>query len=417
MSRSLQVSLDFGSHAGEAHPVAVGTLAQDGRRVFFEFHPDFLNSGLDISPLRLPPQASLQEHRVKPGVPLPGVFSDARPDGWGLKLLHRQFQAQGRPASSVSALEELAFLGSHTMGALRFLPSTGPSPSLSQAVELGQLAAHAQAVYDNATVEVLPELVRAGVSSGGARPKALIGIGPQDQICSGEGPLPTGFQAWLVKFPTSSDDSQVAAREQVWMHMAALAGLEVPETRLLPIHTGHAFAVKRFDRGPDGQRLHMLSAAGALDVDFRTARGDYRDLGRLTMHLCRDMRQVRALFRLAVFNVATVNQDDHLKNLAFLMNPQGEWRLSPVFDLTYSPHSSGYRSTSVMGQAQGITHRQILELGAAISLSKAQTQETVEEVLSATLQVSQLLEQAGCENLVSKRAATQVELASQALHR
>ncbi|MFT5585267.1 MAG: serine/threonine-protein kinase HipA [Cognaticolwellia sp.] len=409
MSRSLRVSLNF-SGAQQ-----VGTLAEDGRRVYFEYSEAFLATKLELSPLRLPLRAGLLEHRVKAGVPIPGVFSDARPDGWGLKLLHRHFQAQGRPASSVSALEELAYLGARTMGALQFHPSQAPDSELGGALELGELAAHAQAVYDSATLEVLPELARAGASSGGARPKALIGIGPQDQLCSGEGPLPTGYRAWLVKFPTSQDDGDTAAREQVWMQMARLAGLQVPKTRLLPIHQGHAFAVQRFDRGPNGERLHMLSAAGALDVDFRTAQADYRDLGRLTLHMCQDMRQVQALLRLALFNAASVNQDDHLKNLAYLMGPNGQWRLSPVFDLTYSPHPSGHRSSAVMGETQRVTQSHALELGNSLGLSTKKVRQTLDEVISASAQVSQLLAQAGCGNPVSQRAATQVKLATQAL--
>lgn len=411
MSRSLRAQLDFGEG-----PLSVGTLAETERRVFFEYEADFVASGLQISPLRLPLGPGLHEHTVKPGVPLPGVFSDARPDGWGLKLLHRRFQAEGRAASSVSALEELAFLGERTMGALRFHPPRGTTPPLAQALELGQLAAHAQAVYDNATLEVLPELVRAGASSGGARPKALIGIGPQDQICSGEGPLPTDYSAWLVKFPTTQDDPDTPAREQVWMQLAQAAGLETPETRLLPIQDGAAFAVRRFDRGPQGQRVHMLSAAGALDVDFRTARADYRDLGRLTLHLTRDMRQVRALYRLAAFNVATCNQDDHLKNLAFLMDAAGTWRLSPVFDLTYAPHPSGYRSTAVMGQAQQVDRTQLLDLGRALGLSAKQARGILEEVISAAEGVAQAMQEAGCVHPVSQRAAVQVGKATQRLH-
>jgi serine/threonine-protein kinase HipA len=106
----------------------VGTLVEDGPRVWFEFDRAYAASGAELSPLRLPlSRTGLVEHRVTPHAPIPGVFNDSRPEGWGLKLLHRAFQAKGRPASSVSPLEELAYLGHHTMGALVYEPATGPA--------------------------------------------------------------------------------------------------------------------------------------------------------------------------------------------------------------------------------------------------------------------------------------------------
>ena len=208
--KELRVRLQFS--ASELRDV--GTLAEDGQRVWFEYDPLFAASGLEISPLRLPlSQKGLIEHPVRPGLPIPGVFNDARPEGWGLKLLHRAFQERGQKSSS--ALEDLAFLGSNTMGALIFEPASGPQSALDEAVELAALAEHAQKVWDDRVQTVLPRLVRAGGPSGGARPKALIGLpsdgGPGFRF--GEGPLPQGWDAWLIKFPTSSDDTEVARRE------------------------------------------------------------------------------------------------------------------------------------------------------------------------------------------------------------
>lgn len=395
----------------------VGTLAEDRGRVWFEFDTAFREAGVEISPYGLPlARGALVEHVPKHGVPIPGVFNDARPEGWGLKLLHRLFQQAGRPSSAVSPLEELAFLGDRTMGALTFEPSTGPAGDLDDVVQLVTLARQARAVYDDAVEVVLPELVRAGGSPGGARPKALIGLredgGPGVRF--GDGPLPDGWLAWLVKFPASDEDTDVGRREQAWMAMARAAGVEVPDTRVLRLEgVGDAFCVRRFDRPGGGRRLHVLSAAGALDVDFRTALVDYRSLLRLAGFVCaQDQSQVVALFRLAAFNVAAVNEDDHLKNLAWALGPGGTWRLAPAFDLTYAPHPSGHRSTPVMDEDRAVGRAHLEALAADVGIARRTARKVLDEVVAATSEVRARLREAGCDNTVSHAAGAAVEAAT-----
>jgi len=372
---------------------------------------------MEISPLRLPRSRSgLIEHRCTLGAPIPGVFNDARPEGWGLKLLHRAFQARGRPPSSVSPLEELAFLGSHTMGALVFEPCTGPPGELDDAVELAALATHAQSVWDDRVQVVLPQLVRAGGPSGGARPKALIGLradgGPGFR--HGEGELPDGWDAWLVKFPTRTDDADVGRREAAWMAMARGAGVDVPAFRVLSLEgVGDAFAVRRFDRLGRGRRLHMLSGAGAMDADFRTPAADYEHLLRATARICDgDQSQVLAMFRLAVFNVTTLNDDDHLKNFAWLVGPDGSWRVAPGFDLTYAPRPYGERWTTVAGAGSSVGREHLLALASNVGVKAATARRVVNEVTAATAEVRDYLANAGCLGPVSEAAAEAVTLAT-----
>ncbi|MCB9746040.1 MAG: type II toxin-antitoxin system HipA family toxin [Alphaproteobacteria bacterium] len=407
--RELRVGLSF--FKGER--LEVGTLVERGRQVWFQFDPTFADGGLEISPLRLPLSIrELHAHPPKPGVPIPGVFNDARPDGWGLKLLHRAFQRNGRIASSVSPLDELAFLGARTMGALVFEPCTGPDSELDDAIELAALAAHAQTVWDDAVEEVLPELVRAGGPSGGARPKALIALRTDGApgFRYGDSALLEGWEAWLVKFPTSRDDAEVGRREGAWMKMAAKAGIRVPEHRVFHLDgVGDAFAVKRFDRLPSGGRAHMLSGAGALDVDFRTASADYEHLLRVTGFICQgDQSQVLDMFRLAVFNVAALNQDDHLKNFAWLMDEAGGWRLAPGFDLTYAPQPQGERATTVAGVGRDVGRAELLELASRVGIKARSARRVMEEVTAATAEVASVLHDAGCSGAVSRAAARDV---------
>lgn len=414
--RELRVSLDFGPDDRRE----VGVLAEDGRRIWFEF-ADAGAEPLDVSPYALPRAAGpLIEHRPKPGVPIPGVFADARPDGWGLKLLHRVFQRAGRAAASVSPLDELAFLGDRTMGALTFEPSTGPMGELADAIALAEFAEHARRVYDDEVTDVLPELVRAGASSGGARPKALIGLRSDGSpgVLFGEGELPEGWDAWLVKFPTSQDDPDVGRRELAWMRMAAAAGIDAPECRLLPLGDGigDAFAVRRFDRPGGGRRLHMLSAAGALDVDFRTAVTDYAQLLRLTHFLSGgDQRQVLAMFRLAVFNVAAVNQDDHLKNVSFLLGLDGAWRLAPGYDLTFAPHPTGERATLVGGEGRDVRRAHFEAICQEVGIRGREQARILGDVLGAVERVDEHLGAADCRGPVSEAASQAVREAARTL--
>lgn len=410
--RRLEVRLE----ARPDHPRAVGVLAEDRGQIWFEFDPAFARDPLPIAPLTLDARGGrLIQHHERPGVPLPGVFGDSLPDGWGLRILHRTFQALGRPAASVSPLEELAFLGRRTMGALTYHPCTGPEDDLADALALADVARHAVRLHEGQVEQVLPELVRAGSSPGGARPKALVGLRDDDGagVSYGDSDLDAGWSAWLVKFPAQHEDPDVGRRELAWMHMASAAGIEVPSTRVVSLEgVGDAFAVRRFDRPGDHRRIHMLSAAGALDADFRTTLVDYRDLARLVSVLCDgEQAQVAALFRLAVFNVVAVNEDDHLKNFAFLLDDDGRWRLSPAFDLTYAPHPSTVRTTTVMGAEREVGREHFRSLAEAIVLPRRRAMAIVDEVLDATSQVRHFLDAAGCRHAVSEAAANAVDAA------
>jgi len=403
-----------------SRPRTVGTLVEDRGRVWFAWNERFKASGLQLSPIRLPLSGpDLRPFEPKHGVPIPGVFNDSRPDGWGLKLLHKAFHQLGRSSSSVSALEELAYLGTRTMGALGYFPSTGPTSDLHQAVELSELAQHAQQVWDDRVETVLPQLLRAGGPSGGARPKALIGL-PADGssgVCIGEGDLPEGFHAWLVKFPTSTDDPDHGRRELAYLHLAKTAGINVPEARLLELdQVGHAFAVRRFDRPGANQRRHLLSAAGALDVDFRRAVADYEHLLKATSLICSgNQAQVLAAFRLAAFNVCFVNEDDHLKNIAWLMDADGRWRLTPGYDLTYSPRPYGDRWTTVCGKSRDIQRSDLLELASRLRLSSQSTLRILREVTDAARTAPDVFRDLGCKHAVSHAALDAIAASTAAI--
>jgi serine/threonine-protein kinase HipA len=363
--RKLDVRLQLG---GE--PVTVGTLAERERRIFFEYAEGFLRSGLQISPIHLPLRAGLHEGPPTPFSGLPGVFADSLPDGWGLLLMDRAFRQRGVSRETVTSLDRLAFLGTRAMGALTYHPPADAEESFGAAVELDEMAEQAERLLAGSAEEVLPELLRAGGSPGGARPKVVVGFREEDgAMVSGAGPLPAGFRAMLVKFGARADVADAGAVELAYSRMAAAAGIRVPPARIFSTPGGgRYFAADRFDR-LGGERRHVHTLAGLLHADFRLPSLDYEAYLRATLHLTRDQTEVVEAFRRMVFNVLACNRDDHARNFAFLMEPDGTWRHTPAYDLTFSSGPGGEHTMSVAGEGRAPGRRHFAELAATMSLT------------------------------------------------
>lgn len=312
----------------------VGTLARDDEGlVCFEYDAEWLAHGFSISPLSLPLRPLLFRPAWEPFEGMFGVFSDSLPDGWGRLLVNRALKAQGIAPERVDELARLAIVGSDGMGALRYEPAIGEGASGS-IDDFDKFAAACKAVLADQDVSDFDNLVALGGSSGGARPKALVSY---------------GGESWIVKFPTHRDGPDAGRLEYEYAACARSCGIRMPETRLFPSsETPGYFGVKRFDR-EGGTRIHMVSAAGLLEASHRLPALDYRMLMQLTMLLTNNMDEVLQMFRLMCFNVFAHNQDDHAKNFSFLCR-NGQWELSPAYDLTYSTTFGNEHSTSANGK-------------------------------------------------------------------
>ncbi len=287
----------------------VGMLAEDRGRVYFEYAPEFLNTGLNLSPFRLPFAAGMFEHTDRDFGPLPGVFDDSLPDGWGLLLMDRHFRSRGLNVAEVSPLDRLSWLGTRTMGALTYHPPADREDAGSSVFDLHDLARQSREILAGAAVEVLPQLLLAGGSPGGARPKVLIGLNPATgNIVSGEDDLPNSFEHWIVKFADKTDTPDAGAIEFAYALMAAVAGIDMPPTRLFETAKGgRFFGVKRFDR--EGNRRCQVHTFGNLiQSNFRIPSADYADLLKATSLLTRNHQDVLRAFRRMVFNVLAHNR-------------------------------------------------------------------------------------------------------------
>ena len=361
----IKVGLDFASEIQ-----SVGRLAVRDRIVYFEYSEEFKEKGVEISPFRLPLQNGVIQLPKHPFDGLAGVFNDSLPDGWGRLLFDRILRSQGVMPGSVSPLDRLAHVGLHGMGALVYQPDNSPSDSTAM-IDLDHLAEQTVEVLHGSSDDVIQDLLALNGSSAGARPKALIGVDKKHHnIYYGAKEVDSEFEPWLVKFPNSQDGQDAGAIEYVYALMAKESGVVFPEVHLYPSQKGAGyFAVKRFDR--DGhKRFHMHTASGLLHSDYRSPSLDYADLLNLTGALTRDIREVEKLYRLAVFNVLAHNRDDHAKNFSFLMDENGEWKLAPGYDLTFSSGPNGEQSTMVMGEGKNPTIAHLVKLGLDAKLSK-----------------------------------------------
>ncbi|MCL2561265.1 MAG: type II toxin-antitoxin system HipA family toxin [Rikenellaceae bacterium] len=298
----------------------------------FEYDVRWLQAGFSISPLHLPLKTGLIIAKRDPFQGNFGVFDDSLPDGWGNLLLDRFLREKGIDPYKLTVLQRLSLIGSTGRGALEYRPDSSMTDG-NELLDFDKLAAEAEKVLlRKDTGDLLDILYRYGGSSGGARPKVFANVDGRE---------------WLVKFKSTNDPADVGRIEYEYSLLAKDCGIAMPETRLFE---DKYYGVVRFDRTPTG-KVHTVSAAGLLHADYRIPSLDYSMLFKLTLHLTKDMEQVCDMFRLMVFNVLISNRDDHAKNFSF-QYIDGEWGLSPAYDLLPSPGFNGYHTTTIRGKGE-----------------------------------------------------------------
>ncbi len=372
----------------------VGTLAQAGRQVVFEYALSFLDNPLWLSPYKLPPETRFHEHIDLDFGPVFGLFDDSLPDGWGLLLMDRYFRKTGVDPRTVGVLDRLSFIGDAGMGALVYEPAKAFEPANGQLLRLHELARHAKNILSGDTLEVLPQLMRAGGSPGGARPKILIGL-KENQLISGETDLPQGFEHWIVKFTLANDLPDAGPVEYAYSLMAKAAGIDMTKTRLFETsRLDRFFGITRFDR-KENKRVHVHTFGNLIHSNFRIPSADYSDLFKITRNLTRNHKDVIQAFYRMVFNILAHNRDDHVKNFAFMLTEHGDWRLTPAYDLTFSHGPGGQHSMTVAGEGENPGRNEIVLLGQQTGLSIAEIEACLEQSASAVGKWPEFAEEAG----------------------
>lgn len=389
----------------------------------FQYDPDFIQSEIEISPLHLPLR---QEPYRFPQLPretfhgLPGLLADALPDRFGNAVIDAWLASEGRPAGSFHALERLCYIGNRGMGALEFRPMQGPQARRSSALELDTLVNLAAEVLANRTelagnlaktarTKALNDILQVGTSAGGARAKAVIAWNPKtNEIRSGQIEAGSGFEYWLLKFDGIdtaverglTDPQGYGAIEYAYHLMARSAGIVMSPCRLLEENGRRHFMTRRFDRTSTGEKLHMQTLGGIAHFDYNQAKAyTYEQVFDVMERLRLTATDIEEQFRRMLFNIVARNQDDHVKNIAFLMDKTGRWILSPAYDITYAykrgnPWLNSHQ-LSLNGQRDTFTREDIRTLAKRTRLPRGRADILLEEVTSTIQNWPDFANQAG----------------------
>ena len=362
----------------------VGKLAAQSNTILFQYAPEFLDSGINISPFRLPLSPEVKEDPKRTFDGLFGVFNDSLPDGWGLLLLDRALRKKGSSLHACLPLQRLAMVGAHGMGALEYTPAAEQAEQAVSVAELDALAEESLRVLRDAPVDAgqLDKLIQLNGSSAGARPKILVNVADDYRIVPQGAGKPQGTP-WIIKFRSAHEPPNTGLTEYAYSLAARKSGLDMPHTHLFPSATSPGyFGVQRFDR-VHGQKVHVHTACGLLHASHREPSLTYESLLRLTLLLTKDMREVLKMVRLMVFNVRSGNRDDHSKNFSFLLNKENQWRMAPVYDLTPSEGINGEQTCMVNNKGKDITEKDFLAAAATVDVDASTVREIIQQVDAA----------------------------------
>ena len=377
----------------------------------FEFAPSFLPSGVQLAPLMMPLAERVYSFPELPRRTfrgLPGLLADSLPDRFGNTLINAWLARQGRTPESFDAVERLCYTGQRGMGALEFKPAQGPSAETSKPIQIAELVSLASEILsrqqglaasfqDPEQEQALQTILRVGTSAGGARAKALIAWNPSTaEVRSGQLEAPAGFSHWLLKFDGVSgnkdkeldDPRGYGLIEFAYSRMASAAGITMTDCGLLEENGRQHFMTRRFDRDDAGHKLHMQSLGALAHFDYNEPGSYSYEQAFLVMRQLRlPMHELEEQFRRMVFNLVARNQDDHVKNIAFLMDRTGQWSLSPAFDITWSFNPAGdwtaTHQMTVNGKRDQFTRADLLAAGRSAQLKRGRAEAIAEEVIAA----------------------------------
>jgi serine/threonine-protein kinase HipA len=386
------------------------SLEEGDRAASFQYDPAFLTSGIELAPIVMPLSRRVYRFPSLPEVSfhgLPGMLADSLPDRFGNALIDAWLATQGRKPESFNSIERLCYIAGRGMGALEFAPTIGPPLRRSTKLKVDELVKLASEVLTHrASLQVsfapgrrhdgLEEILRVGTSAGGARAKAIIAWNRKtNEVRSGQVKAPSGFDYWLLKFDGVSankdkeleDPKGYTVVEYGYALMAGDAGIDMSECRLLEEGGRRHFMTRRFDRTGDGGKLHMQSLAALAHFDFNSAGVySYEQAFDVIKRLGLPMRAREQQFRRMIFNVAARNQDDHVKNIAFLMNKGGAWSLSPAFDVTYAYNPAGLwtnrHQMTINGKTEDFTREDFKAVAKTAGLKRGRDEAILAEVLN-----------------------------------
>lgn len=395
----------WGKHIGSISQIEENSL------VNFRYTDWAIDNKINLSPIMMPVERKTYQfpdliRTSFNGVP--GLIADSLPDKFGNAVINNWLMKQGRQPDSIGTVERLCYTGERGMGALEYRPQSGPDFNVSQKVDVDELVNLASSILQqrkNFTVkpdkeENLGVLLRLGTSAGGARAKAIIAWNPMtNEIISGQIKTGDGFEYWIIKLDgvdengdkETNDELGYGKIEYAYYLMARSCGIEIMDCRLFEENGRSHFMTKRFDRLEGGAKLHMQTLAALTHTDYNfPGIYSYEEAGRVTKLLTNDQSQVEQLFKRMIFNVLAMNQDDHVKNISFLMDKNLKWSLSPAYDIGFAYNPEGdYTSKHQMtinGRQSRFTMDDFISCGKNMGLTKAKINGVIEMVTESVSQ-------------------------------
>lgn len=414
--------------------IAAAYWDDEAKVAAFEYMPDFQSSAIELAPLMMPlgprvyrfPELARTSFRG-----LPGLLADSLPDDFGNALIRQWLVREGRDAADFSPVEQLCYIGLRGTGALEFRParrqvSGGSVPlDLGTLVDLaGEVLAQRDAMQftlgpDDA--EALDDILRVGTSAGGARAKAVVAWNPKNgQMRSGQVKAPPGFEYWILKFDGVenrehglSDPQGYGKTEYAYYLMAVAAGIDMMPCRLYQENGRSHFMTRRFDRTSNGDKVHMQSLYAMLHLDNQLPGAhSYEQAFDVIDRLGIGRAALEEQFRRMAFNVVGRNQDDHTKNIAYLMDKDGQWRLSPAFDVVFSWNPAGdwtrHHQMSINGKRDDFVTDDLLAVGRRFGLRRSD--EILQQVRDAVSQWPEFASQAGVDEKTANRISSNQRL-------
>lgn len=384
----------------------IGIIHQDISKAYatFEYDFDFVNSGIEVSPLRMPLGKNIYEFPALAGEPfygMPGLVADSLPDRFGNAVIEQWLMSLGKSLTDFTAIDRLCYTGKRGMGALEYVPASTDMKDIDENIDVHEMVKFASDILskregislkgnDNLTYS---QLVQVGSSAGGARAKALIAWNENtNEVRSGQMQLGSGYDYWLMKFDNVSkngdhgleDEPEYTLIEYAYYLMAQSCGITMNECRIYNSEGDHHFMTKRFDR-VNGKKLHMQSLGALAHISYQEPGICGYELAAMYMkELGLSYKEIEQFYRRLVFNCLAVNQDDHVKNISFIMDRNGKWTLSPAYDITfsYNPTNKWLRAhqMTVNGKTVEIRLSDLLAAGAKMGIKERRCKDIISEI-------------------------------------
>lgn len=390
----------------------VGYVAMDKDERFarFEYDPRFEDMGVELAPLMMPVKAKriyqFTDLHPRSFHGMPGLLADSLPDKYGQRLIDVWLARTGRRPEHFNAVDRLCYTGQRGMGALEFSPTSGPNMpegrelDVKELTELASMAFASKEALDTkfdgkSGDDALLDILQVGTSAGGARAKAVIAFNPNTKhVRSGQANLPAGFEHWLIKFDGVkfsgdwgvADPSGYGLLEYSYHEMAKACGIDMMESRIFSENGRNHFMTRRFDRDAGGRKKFVQTFAALAHYDYyESGQYSYEQLFMLMKQLGLPKTEFEEQFRRVVFNVIGCNQDDHVKNFAFMMGRDGKWGLSPAYDLCHAEGSDFTKNhqLSINGKTNNLTRADLKHLAEYAGLPRGTEKQVIERTIEA----------------------------------